>query len=67
MSGQAGSDCTAAQICFGSSTTASHGGSLGHGPYFFPDLADTTATDEQAAIDAGEVQPTRIDWVGTAR
>jgi SAM-dependent methyltransferase len=41
--------------------------SLGHGPYFFPDLADTTATDEQAAIDAGEVQPTRIDWVGTAR
>lgn len=33
----------------------------------FPDLADTTAADEQAAIDAGEIQATRIDWVGTAR
>jgi hypothetical protein len=38
-----------------------------HGPYFFPDLAHTTAADEQAAIDAGEIQATRIDWVGTAR
>jgi SAM-dependent methyltransferase len=40
--------------------------SLAHGPYFFPDLADTTAADEQAAVDASEVQATRIDWVGTA-
>jgi hypothetical protein len=41
--------------------------SLEHGPYFFPDLADTIAADEQGAIDAGEVQATRIEWVGTAR
>jgi hypothetical protein len=27
---------------------------LTHGPYFFPDLADTTDVEEQAAIDAGE-------------
>jgi SAM-dependent methyltransferase len=40
---------------------------LAHGPYFFPDLANTTAADEQAAIDAGEIQATRIDWVGTLR
>jgi SAM-dependent methyltransferase len=41
--------------------------SLEDGPYFFPDLADTTSADEQAAIDAGEIQATRIDWVGSAR
>lgn len=41
--------------------------SLAHGPYFFPDLADAIAAEEQAAIDAGEIQATRIDWVGTAR
>jgi hypothetical protein len=29
---------------------------LAHGPYFFPDLADTTAADEQAAIDCGQIQ-----------
>jgi SAM-dependent methyltransferase len=34
------------------------------GPYFFPDLADTSAADEQAAIDAGEAEATRIEWVG---
>ena len=39
--------------------------SLERGPYFFPDLADTTAADEQAAIDGGEIQAARIDWVGT--
>jgi SAM-dependent methyltransferase len=38
---------------------------LAHGPYFFADLADTTEADEQAAIDAGLVNPTRIDYVGT--
>ncbi len=37
---------------------------LKHGPYFFPDLADTTDADEQAAIDGGEIRATRIDWVG---
>jgi SAM-dependent methyltransferase len=38
---------------------------LTHGPYFFPDLVDTTEADEQAAIDAARIQPTRIDYVGT--
>ena len=37
---------------------------LAYGPYFFPDLRDTTAADEQAAIDTGEIRATRIDWVG---
>jgi hypothetical protein len=37
---------------------------LAQGPYLFADLADTTDADEQAAIDAGEIQATRIDWVG---
>ena len=37
---------------------------LADGAYFFPDLADTSETDEQAAIDAGLVQATRIDYVG---
>ena len=40
---------------------------LEDGPYFFPDLADTTDSDEQAAIDSGEINATRIDWVGTRR
>jgi SAM-dependent methyltransferase len=37
---------------------------LTDGPYFFPDLAGTSVADEQAAIDAGEIRATRIDWVG---
>jgi SAM-dependent methyltransferase len=40
---------------------------LENGPYFFPDLADTTAEDEQAAIDAGVIKATRIDWAGVRR
>jgi SAM-dependent methyltransferase len=40
---------------------------LENGPYFFPDLADTTAGDEQAAIDAGVIKATRIDWAGVRR
>ena len=40
---------------------------LEHGPYFFPDLAGTTDADEQAAIDAGQIKATRIDWVGSRR
>jgi len=40
---------------------------LADGPYFFPDLAGTTEDDEQAAIDAGLIQPTRIDYVGQRR
>jgi SAM-dependent methyltransferase len=35
------------------------------GPYFFADLAHTTAVEEQAAIDAGELYPPRIDYVGS--
>ena len=38
---------------------------LTRGPYFFPDLVDTTEADEQTAIDAAQIQPTRIDYVGT--
>jgi SAM-dependent methyltransferase len=37
------------------------------GPYFFPDLADTTEADEQAAIEAGQMQPNRLYYVGTRR
>ena len=40
---------------------------LTHGPYFFADLAGTSEDDEQTAIDAGHIQPTRIDYVGTRR
>jgi SAM-dependent methyltransferase len=36
-------------------------------PYFFADLADTTEADEQAAIDAGQIQATGIHYVGTLR
>jgi SAM-dependent methyltransferase len=38
-----------------------------YGPYFFPDLADTTESDEQRAIDMGVIQPNRIDFVGNPR
>jgi SAM-dependent methyltransferase len=38
---------------------------LAYGPYFFPDLVDTSEADEQAAIDAGQIQASRIDYVGT--
>jgi SAM-dependent methyltransferase len=40
---------------------------LTSGPYFFPDLPDTTDADEQAAIDTEQIRATRIDWVGTPR
>jgi hypothetical protein len=40
---------------------------LGRGPYFFPNLADTTEADEQAAIDAGQIRAIRIDYAGTVR
>lgn len=40
---------------------------LAAGPYFFRELADTTETDERAAIDAGQIRPNRIDYVGTRR
>jgi hypothetical protein len=36
---------------------------LSYGPYFFPDLADVSESEEQAAIDAGETQANRIGYV----
>jgi SAM-dependent methyltransferase len=40
---------------------------LVNGPYFFPDLPDTSEVEEQAAIDAQEIRATRIDWAGVLR
>jgi SAM-dependent methyltransferase len=37
---------------------------LAYGPYFFPDLAGISEDDEQAAIDAGQIQANRIAYVG---
>jgi SAM-dependent methyltransferase len=37
---------------------------LSRGPYFFSDLGDTSAEEEQAAIEAGEIRATRVDYVG---
>jgi SAM-dependent methyltransferase len=37
------------------------------GPYVFADLGTITATEEQAAIDAGQIQPTGIFYVGEPR
>jgi SAM-dependent methyltransferase len=40
---------------------------LARGPYFFPDLAGVSEADEQAAIDAGQIQANRILYVGRRR
>jgi len=40
---------------------------LSHGPYFFPDLADTTQADEQAAIDSQQIAATGIRYQGRKR
>jgi SAM-dependent methyltransferase len=40
---------------------------LGHGPYFFPDLVQTSEEDERAAIAAGQIRATRVDYVGSLR
>jgi SAM-dependent methyltransferase len=40
---------------------------LAYGPYFFPDLAGVGETEEQAAIDTGEIQANRISYVGLRR
>ncbi len=37
------------------------------GPYFFADLADTSESDEQAAIDAREISANGIRYVGQRR
>jgi SAM-dependent methyltransferase len=38
-----------------------------YGPYFFPELADTSEADEQAVIDSGLIQAGRIEYVGRRR
>jgi hypothetical protein len=35
------------------------------GPYFFPDLADTSEAQEQAAIDAGQIRAGGIRYAAT--
>src|SRR6266545_1834716 len=40
---------------------------LARGPYFFPDLARATEDDERAAIEAGQIRATRVDYVGMLR
>jgi SAM-dependent methyltransferase len=40
---------------------------VARGPYLFPALAGTTEEDEQAAIEAGQIRATRVDYVGTPR
>src|SRR5262245_24437177 len=37
---------------------------LARGPIFFPDLAETSIEDEQAAIDRGRIRATRVDYTG---
>jgi SAM-dependent methyltransferase len=37
------------------------------GPYFFPDLAETSEEDERAAIEARQISATRVDYVGKLR
>jgi SAM-dependent methyltransferase len=41
--------------------------SLSYGPYFFPDLARISEADEQAAVDAGDIQANRIGYAGIRR
>lgn len=38
---------------------------LERGPYFFPHLARVSEEDERAAIEAGQIRATRVDYVGT--
>ena len=40
---------------------------LTYGPYFFADLAGISEDEEQAAIDAGEIEANRIAYVGRRR
>jgi SAM-dependent methyltransferase len=40
---------------------------LAHGPYFFPDLTETSEADELAAIQEGLIRATRVDYVGRRR
>lgn len=38
---------------------------LAYGPYFFPELAATSDEDERAAIEGGQIQAARVDYVGS--
>jgi hypothetical protein len=38
---------------------------LAEGPYFFLDLGRATEQEERAAIEAGQIRATRVDYVGT--
>lgn len=40
---------------------------LARGPYFFLDLTGTSEEDERAAIEAGEIRATRVDYAGRSR
>jgi 2-polyprenyl-3-methyl-5-hydroxy-6-metoxy-1,4-benzoquinol methylase len=40
---------------------------LSHEAYVFPDLAGTSEEDELAAIEAGKIRATRVDYVGRVR
>jgi SAM-dependent methyltransferase len=40
---------------------------LARGPYFFPDLAQTSEDDERAAIEAGQIRATRVDYIARPR
>jgi SAM-dependent methyltransferase len=40
---------------------------LAYGPYFFAELADVSQADEQAAIDAGQIQANRVVYLGRRR
>jgi SAM-dependent methyltransferase len=42
-------------------------GPVSYGPYFFPELPGTCEADEQAAIDSGQIQANRIQYVGRRR
>jgi SAM-dependent methyltransferase len=37
---------------------------LAYGPYYFPDLADVSESEEQTAIEAGRIRANRIDYAG---
>jgi hypothetical protein len=42
-------------------------GPVTYGPYFFPDLPGVSEADEQAAIDRGQIQANRMQFVGRRR
>jgi SAM-dependent methyltransferase len=55
------------QEMLGELTARFGSGPVAYGPYFFPELAGTSEADEQAAIDRGEIQANRIQYVGHRR